>query len=320
MKTYVAVDLGGTNIRAERYTADAASQARFSLKTNAHEGPRVVLDRLLQTIQNVMPADKGEVASIAIGAPGPLDPKAGVIINAPNLAGWENVPLRDVIHARFGLPVVLGNDANLAALAEWRFGAAKGHQDIIYMTVSTGIGGGVITGGRLLTGDRGMAGELGHTIAVWPDGPLCGCGQYGCLEAVASGPAIARRAVERIREGVRSRIPSLAPGGLSTVTAEIVGQAAEEGDRLAREVVAEAGAHLGRCIANFLHIFNPTMVVIGGGVSRIGDLLFDPVRAAVQKYAQTEAYWKNCPIVPAALGEDVGLLGALALALDSTSA
>jgi glucokinase len=319
MKTYIAVDLGGTNIRAERFTAEAASCGRFQLKTNAHDGPRPVLERLVQAIQQVFPPDRTEVAAIGIGAPGPLDPKAGVIVKAANLPGWENVPLRDVLQARFSVPVHLGNDANLGALAEWKFGAAKGHQDVIYLTISTGIGGGIISGGRLITGARGMGGELGHTIAVAPTGPVCGCGQQGCLETVASGPAIARRAVERIRDGVRSRVPGLAPGGLSTVTAEMVGQAAAEGDRLAREVVTEAGTYLGRSIATFMHVFNPSIVVIGGGVSQIGDLLFDAIRAGVQKYAQSEAYWNNCPIVPAALGEEVGLLGALALALEATA-
>jgi glucokinase len=320
MKTYVAVDLGGTNIRAQRFTAEAASLGRTSLTTNAQEGPRQVMDRLLEAIQSVLPADRGELAAIAIGAPGPLDPRAGMVIRAANLPGWENVPLRDVIKARFGVPVYLGNDANLAALAEWKFGAARGHQDVIYLTVSTGVGGGVISGGHLITGVRGMGGELGHTIAVFPSGVACGCGQYGCLETVTSGPALARRAVERIREGVRTRIPALAPGGLATVTGEIVGQAALEGDRLAQEIVAEAGTHLGRGIAGFMHIFNPSIVVLGGGVSRIGDLLFDAVRASVQKHTQAEAYWKNCSIVPAALGDEVGLLGALALALEMTAA
>ena len=317
MKSYIGVDLGGTNIRAERFTPEAASLARFELKTNAHEGPRPVLDRLVQVIQKVTPADRGELGGIGIGAPGPLDPKAGVVIKAANLPGWENVPLRDVLQARFGVPVWLGNDANLAALAEWKYGAARGHDDVLYLTISTGIGGGIISGGRVITGARGMGGEVGHTIAVGPDGPLCGCGQRGCLESVASGPAIARRAVERIREGVQSRILALAPGGLADVSAETVGRAADEGDRLAREVVGDAGAHLGRSIASLMHIFNPSIVVIGGGVSQMGDVLFDAVRAGVQKFAQTEAYWKNCPIVPAALGEEVGLLGGLALALES---
>ena len=228
------------------------------------------------------------------------------------------MPLRDVIKSRFGVPVYLGNDANVAALAEWKFGAAQGHQDVIYLTISTGIGGGIISGGHLITGARGFGGELGHTIAVYPNGHKCGCGQYGCLETVANGPALARRAVERIRDGVRSRIPSLAPGGLATVTAEIVGRAALEGDRLAQEVVVEAGTHLGRGIASFMHIFNPSIVVLGGGVSKIGDLLFDAVRASVKEHTWAEAFWKNCPIVPAALGEEVGLLGALALAVEMT--
>jgi glucokinase len=320
MKTYIAIDLGGTNIRAERFTAEAVSEGRFQLATNAQEGPRPVLDRLVQAIQEVFPADRSEVAAIGLGAPGPVDPQAGVIIKAANLPGWENVPLRDVLQARFNVPVQLGNDANLAALAEWKYGAGRGHQDVIYLTVSTGIGGGVISGGRLITGARGMGGELGHTIAVAPTGPVCGCGQQGCLETVASGPAIARLAVERVRDGVQSRIPGLAPGGLSTVTAEMVGRAASSGDRLAREVITEAGTYLGRSIASFMHIFNPSIVIIGGGVSRIGALLFDSIRAGVQKYAQSEAYWKNCPIVPAALGDEVGLLGGLVLALNATPA
>ncbi|MBI3360543.1 MAG: ROK family protein [Chloroflexi bacterium] len=317
MKTYIGVDLGGTNIRAQRFTAEAASLGRFDVKTNAAEGPKPVLDRLVTAIARVMPADRNEVGGIGIGAPGPLDPKAGVVIKAANLPGWQNVPLRDVLQARFGVPVFLGNDANLGAMAEWKYGAARGHNDVIYLTISTGIGGGVISAGQVIGGVRGMGGELGHTIAVGADGPMCGCGQRGCLESVASGPAIARRAAERIREGVQSRIPALANGGLAGITAETVGRAAAEGDRLAREIVAETGNYLGRSIASFMHIFNPSIVVLGGGVSMIGDLLFDSIRVGAQKHAQSEAYWKNCPIVPAALGEEVVLLGGLALALEA---
>jgi len=186
--TVVAVDLGGTNIRAAIFlTAEAKPTAIARAPTLAAEGPEAVIDRIIAAIQEVASGIEGGMR-IGLGAPGPLDPKRGLVIEAPNLPGWVNIPLRDRLEQHFECPVALGNDANLAGLGEWRHGAGRGAHNLLYLTLSTGIGGGVIVDNRLLVGAHGLAAELGH-MTVRPDGPLCGCGQRGHLEAVASGEA-----------------------------------------------------------------------------------------------------------------------------------
>ncbi len=320
MKSYVAVDLGGTNIRAARYTPDGEVLARIKHPTLAKDSNESVLDRVVRLVQEVLPAADGahdEVEAIAIGAPGPSNPFTGVVYNAPNLPGWVNLPLREIMQSRFNVPVKLGNDANLAAMAEWKFGAGRGHNDLVYLTISTGIGGGVISSGRLVVGANGLATEMGHVV-VAPDGPVCGCGQRGHLEAMASGPAIGRTARARLRGGAASSILELVDGHIKAVTAQHVGQAAKEGDPFANEVLNEAGTFIGRAVADFMHIFNPSIVILGGGVAiNVGELLRQPVRAAIRNRAMSDIYYINCPVATAQLGDDVGLLGALALALET---
>ncbi len=311
--TCIAVDLGGTQIRAARCRPDGTIEARTQTLTLAQEGLEPVLRRIQASIAEVWPSEG--VRAIGIAAPGPLDPWKGIVVSAPNLPGWDHVPLRDILAGWFNVPVHLGNDANLAALAEWRFGAGRGYQDLIYLTISTGIGGGVIIGGRLLLGAHGLAAELGH-LSVQPDGPRCNCGNYGCLEKLAAGPAIAARAVAQIIEGRSSAITGLVNGHLGEVTAATVGQAASGGDALAREVLAYAGFLIGVGIVNLLHAFNPALVILGGGVTQTGELLLEPIRRVVAERVMRPEYL--VPVVPAVLGGDVGLLGALALALEAT--
>jgi glucokinase len=184
MTTYVAVDVGGTNIRAARFTAAGDLVARARRPTPDPADDEGVLGQLYQTVAEVMPPSGDGVKAIGVCAPGPVDPFAGVIYRAPNVPGWINVPLRDKIRSKFGLPTVIGNDANMAVMGEWRFGAGRGHNDVLFLTISTGIGGGVVAGGRLLLGAHGLATELGH-VTIVPDGPVCGCGHRGHLEALA---------------------------------------------------------------------------------------------------------------------------------------
>jgi glucokinase len=306
----VAVDLGGTLIRSALINERGKILARAQRATLAQEGPKAVIGRIEACIRDV--ARGTEVISIA--APGPLDPWKGIIHQAPNLPGWREVPLADIIHRTFKVPVHLNNDANLAALGEHRFGAGQGASDLIYITISTGIGGGIISQGRLLVGAKGLAGEVGH-ITLEPQGPPCGCGDRGHLEALASGPAIARRAVEEMEKGTETSITRLVEGELSKVTAKVVAQAAQEGDPLANSIFKEAGFYIGLGVTNLLHILNPELVIIGGGVSKAGDLLFDPIRATVKERA-IPSIKEGVKIVPAALGDDVGLLGAAAFALE----
>lgn len=302
----VAVDLGGTHIRSALIDEKGEMLARAERETLAQEGPEPVIGRIEACIRDVA---RGTEA-ISIAAPGPLNPWKGIIHQAPNLPGWREVPLSDILHRTFKVPIHLNNDANLAALAEHRFGAGQGVNDLIYLTISTGIGGGIISQGRLLLGAKGLAAEVGHMV-LEPEGPPCGCGGWGHLESLASGPAIARRAVEEMEKGTETCITRLVKGELGKVTAKVVAQAAQEGDPLANSIFKEAGFYIGLGIANLLHILNPELIIIGGGVSKAGDLLFDPIRATVQARAMP-SYQEGLKIVPAALGDDVGLLGAAA--------
>jgi glucokinase len=308
----VAVDLGGTSIRAARFAEIAPrSSLQVKIPTQPASGREGVIRRIIGAIEEVTPGARDGLR-IGVGAPGPLDPHQGVILEAPNLPDWIDVPLQAILSDHFHCPVAIGNDANLAALGEWRFGAGQGCHDLLYLTLGTGIGGAVIAGDRLLLGFRGLATELGH-MTVDPNGPMCGCGHPGHLEALASGPAIARRALELLEAGQPSVLSEQAtsPGGL---TAEAIGQAAIAGDLLSRRVVSEAGDAIGRHLANLVHAFNPEVIVLGGGVSRIGPLLFEPIERALHAHVIHQFYLEGLRLEAAALGDDAGLIGAMVLA------
>jgi glucokinase len=264
------------------------------------------LERLIQLIESVWPKDE-PVTAIGIASPGPLDPYQGVIIAAPNIAGWADLPLRKTLEDHFNVPVILGNDANLAAYGEWCYGAGQNHHHLIYLTVSTGIGGGVIIDDQLLLGVRGLAAELGH-VAVQLDGPLCSCGKRGHLEALASGTAIARWVEQELSQGAGSILPHDQP-----ITTKMVAQAAKKGDELAIAALTRSGTYIGKALANYLHIFNPSIVIIGGGVSQSGSLLLEPMRAAMCEQVLSEEYVENLTLTTAALGDEAGLMGALAI-------
>lgn len=305
----VGVDFGGTHLRAALIDREGRILKRVKRKTMADRGADVVFDRIAEAVRDTVDGlqDGDSLVGVGVIAPGPLDPFKGIVFYAPNL-NWENVPLVDELEARLGYRVFAGNDANLAALAEHRYGAGKGLTDLIYMTISTGIGGGVIINNEMLLGSNGQAAEVGH-MQIMPEGPLCGCGQRGCVEALASGTNIGRIANERLRNGVESVLQSHE----GEVTAKEVVEAAQQGDRLALELLNEAGAYIGLALTNLVHIFNPQRFVFGGGVSNAGDLLFEPIRRALKRRT-IPSYHDTFDIVPAELGDNVGLLGAAALA------
>lgn len=253
------------------------------------------------------------VLGLGIGAPGPLDTARGVVLLTPNL-GWVDMPLRDRLAGALGLDAVLDNDANCAVLGECWVGAARGARHAIGMTIGTGIGGGLVLDGRLHHGASDCAGEIGHTT-IDMDGRRCGCGNYGCLEAYASGPAIAMRAIEEIRIGTASRLPEMA-GGVDAITAQTVFEGAKAGDEVALEVVRDTAHYLGAGIANLLNIFNPDLVVIAGGVTQAGDLLFEPLRREVVRRAFRPAV-DACRIVPGTLQGLAGVYGAARAYLDA---
>lgn len=305
----IALDLGGTRFRVAVGTSEGEIEWRLARPTAPGRGRQAVLDDMFNVVDEALAAvpDKKTVKGIGIGAPGPLNPWTGVIHNPPNLPGWDMVPLKQLFEERFALPVQVGNDANLAAVGEHQFGAGRGLTDVVYVTVSTGIGGGVIASNQLLLGHCGFAGEVGHmTIAM--DGPLCSCGNVGCLEAIASGTAIASQARALVLSGAvtaLNRIP------LAEITAERVTELAYQGDSVAERVLRNAGVALGVGMVNLSHLFNPQRVIVGGGVSNAGPLLWEPMREVLRTRA-ISACQRDMEIVPAALGDDAGLLGAVA--------
>ncbi len=305
MSVIVAVDIGGTLLRAAVYPREGItpiSHQRIPSR-GMEEG---VFERLTGLIDSIWPT--GEVAAISVAAPGPLNPYTGTIISTPNIPAWVNFPLAPLLAKHYKVPAFLGNDANLAAQGEWKFGAGQGHKDVLYLTISTGIGGGVISGGRPIEGSRGMAAELGH-VTILPGGPVCSCGVAGHLEAVASGPAIARYVLEQIAGGRPSFFKSR-----TDISAREVAEAAEQGDDLAKEAFDRAGGFIGQAVAEFLHIFNPSIVIFGGGVSQSGKLLLEPIEKSMKLNVMDKSYLDGLQIATARLGDDAGLLGALAQA------
>lgn len=307
MRYYVTVDIGGTHIRAAAFPEDSAKPvAHQRVRTHAADGA-TVFERLARQVEAVWPSG-GNVAAIAVASPGPLDPKNGVILATPNIPEWAHFPLGENLSCRFGVPVFVENDANLAGLGEWKYGAGRGHHNVLYITVSTGVGGGVIIEDRLLQGEHGLAAELGHMI-ISPEGPLCSCGKVGHLEAYSSGPAIVRYVKERLDSGAQSVLRTK-----SEFSARDVADAAQQGDALGCETLARAGKYLGIGLANFLHIFDPSIVIFGGGVSQSGDCLFGPMRESLSERVFRPQYLENLVITMAELGDDAGLMGALAWA------
>ena len=314
-KYLVGVDLGGTNIVVGALAEDGSDVlALRSEPTRPDQGADAVVDRIVRMIDTVIAetiaqtgARRDDMIGIGVGAPGPLDRARGIVVTTPNL-GWTNFPLRDAIAERARLPVRLDNDANCATLGEWWLGAAQGASNVIGMTIGTGIGGGVILGGRLYHGSSDVAGEIGHaTIDI--TGRRCKCGNYGCLEAYASGPSIADRAREALT-GDDCLMVRMAGGDASRITAATVYEAAKRGDDVALDVVRETSRFLGAGVANLLNIFNPDVVVICGGVTQAGETLFAPLRREVRKRAFKPAV-DACDIVPGVLVA-AGVVGAVA--------
>lgn len=308
----LGVDLGGTQIRAALATSEGVMARRVATRTRADEGPEAVIGRIFGQIEAAMGGET--VAAIGLGAPGPTDPYEGVVLVAPNMPGWHNVPLRRLLQERFGVPAFIGNDANVAGLAELRYGAGRETSHMIYITVSTGIGGGVISGRRLLLGRQGLAGEIGH-VTIDLSGENLGQHEVGTLEGLASGPNLARRARRGLAEGARSVLTEWVNGDLEAVTPQLLQQAAAAGDNFALDQFSLTGRYLGVGITNLLHTFNPQRIVIGGSVwMHAHPYMVESMWATIRRRAQSPHYWDALEIVPAQLGDDVGLLGAIALA------
>ncbi len=311
----IGVDLGGTKIATAAADLGGSLLSKVIKPTCPERGQDAVIGTIVDSIKEAVGsagASMADIKSIGIGSPGPVDLEAGTVIFAPNLM-WHDVPIVQMLQEILALPVYLENDANVAGLGEYRFGAGKGSKNMVYITVSTGVGGGLILNGKIHGGSFGMAGEVGHMTIV-NDGPLCGCGNQGCLEALAAGPAIARKARACILHGDDTIIRDMAGGCVENITAKTVGEAAAAGDILAKEIIDKTGEYLGIGVANLINVINPDTVVIGGGVSNMGELLLAPLRRAAERRAIKAAFQK-VRIVKAELGSEAGLVGAVCLAL-----
>ncbi|HEY1011064.1 MAG TPA: ROK family protein [Herpetosiphonaceae bacterium] len=305
----IGIDLGGTHLRAALVDSEGTIFTHRRVPTLAHEGPEAVVGRIAELITAMRESSPdATILGVGVAAPGPLDPEAGIVITAPNMPGWNNFPLRDAVQAHASWPVVIGNDANLAAVGEWRFGGGRGMRNLVYITISTGIGGGVVVDGHPLLGYSGLAAEVGHMV-LKHDGPPCGVeGNHGCWESLASGTALAREAAAGLRAGVATALSQLATP--ETVTTHHIEQAAEAGDAFAAGLIEQAGRWCGIAFVNLLHLYSPQAIFVGGGVSNLGERILGPARAEIA--ARALPGYRQVPVVPTQLGDHVGLLGAAA--------
>ncbi len=305
----VGVDMGGTQIRVALVNGQGAVLARTATATDAAGGPRAVVRQIRQLFAEVSRgAGPASLAGVGVCMPGPLDSEAGVVLGIPTLPGWVDIPIVAWLREALDLPVTLENDGVAAAIGEWRFGAGRGLSDFVYVTVSTGIGGGVIADGRVLRGRRRLAAHLGH-MTILAQGAPCSCGNRGCWEAQASGSALGELARRLAAEAPGSDLLRHGP----TVTARHVMEAARAGDALGLQLVAREAEFLGMGIVNLLHLFSPQAVVIGGGVSNGFDLLHPGIEAHVRACALPA--FCAVPVVAAQLGQNSGVVGAACLVL-----
>lgn len=307
----LAVDLGGTNLRAAVVDRDGAIQSETQQRTQASDGPDAVIARIAAAVNDIAETNKvPKDVPIGIASPGPLDPKTGIVYFSPNLPGWTNIPLATKLRSLTDREVVLSNDANAAALGEVFFGAGKGTRNLLYLGLGTGVGGGIYSEGMLIDGVRGMGGELGH-VTVDLNGPRCTCGSAGCIEAYTSAWALTRDALALVDSGRGAAILKAA-GDREKVGPRALGQAASDGDAAALALLERAGRSLGAGAASFVNIFNPEVIAIGGGVSLIGDPLLNPARLALAEFAMP-IMLESVKVVPSQLGVKTGIYGAAAL-------
>lgn len=307
------IDTGASHMRAILTNFGANSIAEKEIAIDIAKGPDFCIAQANELLGNLLAEknmDFSMLSAIGIGVPGPIDSEAGMVIAPPIMPGWDRFPIRDTLEKLWGRPVSVNNDAELGALGEWAYGAGRGARDLAYIKVGTGIGAGLLIGGRIYRGSTGSAGEIGH-LTMDNDGPMCTCGNRGCLEALSGGHAIAKQAAAAIKKGKRTQ---LADNGTEPITAKYVASVAQHGDLVAQQIMAEAGEHLGVAIAGLVNIFNPDIIVVGGGVAQIGDLFLEPVRKTVAKRSLPAAA-NNVRITTAVLGRRASSLGAVVQAV-----
>lgn len=315
---YIGIDLGGTNIKAALVNTETGEIAAVqSAPTNSREGHDAVIASMAKLVDQISTESgfgKDEIGGVGVGLPGSIDIGKGTSVFLTNFPGhWIDVPVRDQLSRWSGLPASLINDARAMTLGEWKFGAGRGY-DIACLTLGTGIGGGLVINGRLHLGPTGSAGELGH-LSVDINGPQCGCGNRGCIESFASGPAISAMAMKAVVQGRETKIATLAGGDLNRVTPELITEAALAGDRIAREIYEFAGDVIGAGVTNIILSVSPGRIVVGGGVAAAGDLILDPIRQSIRRRCFLKET-DQIEVVPAKLGNTAGLIGAAVWARD----
>ena len=310
----IGVDLGTLYTTVAITDLLGGVETRIEYPTNCQQDKDKIIKKLIATIHNIV-KDFGiqwkKISGIGVAAPGLID-KEGTMLITPNFS-WRDTPLRKILKREFYIPVFVDNNVNAMALAESEFGKGQGVKNFVFINVGMGIGAGVVINGELFHGESNCTGEIGHTTVDY-NGPKCSCGNNGCLEVMASGPAIAKRAIKAIKEGEKSLISELVNYDLNQISAEIVATAANQGDKLGRSIMEETGEYLGTGVANIVNLFNPELVIVGGGVARAGDLIFEPLKKAVQQRAFSVSA-EVAKIIPVSLGKDCTVIGAAALVL-----
>lgn len=315
---YLGIDMGGTAIKALCLQSDGKTLVRKQMPTQSHEGSEAVIRRIIRLIAGVIGelGDKRKVGGIGIAVAGVVDKESGTVLLLPNFPGlWRGIPLGPRLQDHFKVPSFVINDARAATLGEKTFGAGRQSHNMVMLTLGTGVGGGIIVDDELYFGSEGHAGEVGHQT-IDPDGPLCGCGNRGCLESLASGPAIASMGIRAVKQGMTTSIRDLAGGDLDNITPKTVADAASGGDAVANLIIRTAGGYIGTGIANLVVILNPDTVVVGGGVAKAGDLLFRAIEETVDRRVCIFSGGRGAVrIVPAELGEEAGAIGAAVWAM-----
>ena len=315
----IGIDIGGTKIAGGLLTTTGRLAESLVVPTMADRGSQASLRQVFHLIECLIrqAGGKDRIRGIGICAPGPLNPRTGVVLFPPNLPGWRNVPLGRMVLERFGVPALVENDANAAGLAEVLIGAAAAYRDIFYVTVSTGIGTGIIIDKKIYHGKNGVAGEGGHVVINYHTPYVCGCGIHGCIESLASGPSMARRARVLLEQehGTPSLLRTLAQNDLNEVSPKMIADAARRKDPIARRILDDTGFYLGVWLGGIVSLLDPEAIVIGGGVSQIGKPLFDKIRETIPKFTINRDFVASLPILPAKLRKDVGVFGAASLFL-----
>ena len=312
MKKFIGCDLGGTNLRAAIVDVENGEVLHhMSIPTLAREGHDAVMERMADLFLQVVQAagfQKDEIGGIGIGVPGVLDLEKGEVLFLPNLPGtWPHVPLREKITQLTGLQTALLNDVRSITNGEWCFGAGRGVDTVAVFAIGTGIGGGLVVNGQLHLGIGGTGGELGHTMIDF-NGPRCGCGNNGCLEAFASGPAIAAMGMKAVAQGLTTKIADLCEYDLNRITPELIAKAAEAGDEIAKDIYEKAGFYIGIAAANVCASIGPRRIVIGGGVAQAGELLLDPIRRTIRERVHIMPV-EQVEVLPSQLGDNAGVIG-----------